>query len=91
MVSSRSGHLVFQNWRFPAPAGVQIQPTENLRYVTQIVIRVHAGFWPECYQESAEIGPRPEGLFLYFLGSNPAEIQPGRPIYGPEAILRNMK
>jgi hypothetical protein len=31
---------------------------------------------------------RPEGRFRCFPGSSPAEIRPGRPISGPEALLR---
>ncbi len=34
---------------------------------------------------------RPEGRFRRFPGSSPAEIRPGRPIYGPEARLRNIE
>ncbi len=34
---------------------------------------------------------RPEGRFRFFPGSRPAKIRPGRPIYGPEALLRNME
>ncbi len=33
---------------------------------------------------------RPEGRFRCFPGSSPA-ILPGRPIYGPEALLRNIE
>ncbi len=32
---------------------------------------------------------RAEGRFRCFPGSGPAKIQPGRPTYGPEALLRN--
>ncbi len=34
---------------------------------------------------------RPEGRFLCFPGSSPAKIRPRRPIYGPEARLRNLQ
>jgi hypothetical protein len=34
---------------------------------------------------------RPDGQFRCFPGSSPAKIRPGRPIYGPEALLRNME
>ncbi len=34
---------------------------------------------------------RPEGLFCFFPGISPAKIRPGRPIYGPEALLQNIK
>ncbi len=54
-----------------------------------------AGFWPDCYRESTKIGPpaegQPEGRFRCFPGSSPAEIRPGRLIYGPEALLRNIE
>jgi hypothetical protein len=49
-----------------------------------------AGFWPDCYRENAEIG-RPECRFRFFPGSSPAKIRPGRPIYGPEALLPNYR
>jgi hypothetical protein len=34
---------------------------------------------------------RPEGRFRCFSGSSPAKIRPGRPISGPDAILRNIE
>ncbi len=34
---------------------------------------------------------RPEGRFKCFPGSSPAKIRPGRPIYGPEALLSNIE
>ncbi len=34
---------------------------------------------------------RPEGRFRCFPGSSPAKIQPGRPIYSTEALLRNIE
>ena len=34
---------------------------------------------------------RPEGRFRCFPGSSPAKIRPGRPISGPEALLRNLE
>ncbi len=34
---------------------------------------------------------RPEGRFRFFPGGSPAKIRPGRPIYGPEAILHNIE
>ncbi len=50
-----------------------------------------AGFWPDCYRQSTEIGPpgRPEDRFLCFLGSSPVKI-PARKHYlqtgaGPQA------
>ncbi len=46
-----------------------------------------AGFWPDGYRESAEIGP-PAGLRP---GSSPVKIRHGKPVYGPEALLRNIK
>ena len=33
---------------------------------------------------------RPKGPFRCFPGSSPAKIRHGRPIYGPEALLRNI-
>ncbi len=52
-----------------------------------------AGFWPDRYRESAEVGPvgRPEGRFLFFPNSRPAKIRPGRPIFDPEAVSRNIE
>ena len=54
-----------------------------------------AGLWPDCYRENTAIGPlaglRPAGgPISVFHSRNPAEILPGRPIYGPEALLRNI-
>ncbi len=34
---------------------------------------------------------QPEIRFLFFPGSSPSKFQPGRPIYGPEALLRNIE
>ncbi len=34
---------------------------------------------------------RPEGRFRCLRGSSPAKLRPGRPIYGPEALVRNIK
>ena len=34
---------------------------------------------------------RPKGRFLCFPGSSPAKIRPGRPIFGPEALLRKIE
>ena len=51
-----------------------------------------AGFWSDCYRENT--GPafgRPEGRFRCFPGSSPTKIRPGRPIYGPEALLHNIE
>ncbi len=45
-----------------------------------------AGFWPDCHQKNTKIGP-PAGL----PGSSPAKIWPGKPISGPEALLRNIE
>ena len=46
-----------------------------------------AGFWPDCYRESTEIGPPPaEGRLP---GSSPVRIRPGGSIYGPETLLHN--
>ena len=54
-----------------------------------------AGFWPDCYRESTEIGPpaslrpafgRPEGRFRCFPGCSPAKIRPGSPTYGLEVL-----
>ncbi len=55
-----------------------------------------AGFWPDCYRGGTEIGPpagrtRPEGRFRCFPGSSSAEIPPGSPISGPEALSRSMR
>ncbi len=52
-----------------------------------------AGFRSESSRESLKIGPpaglrQPQGQFLSFPDQNPAE--PGSPISGPEALLRNM-
>ncbi len=44
---------------------------------------VRAGFWPDCYRERTEISPP--------AGSSPAQIRPGSPISGPEAVLRNIE
>ncbi len=53
------------------------------------------GFQPDCCGRApkAALRPafgRPEGRFRCFPESSPAEIRPGRPIYGPEALLRNI-
>jgi hypothetical protein len=45
-----------------------------------------ARFWPDCHRERTENGP--EGRSRWFPRSIPAKIQPGRPIFGPEALLR---
>jgi hypothetical protein len=42
-----------------------------------------AGFWPNCNRERPPIS--------VLSGSNRATIRPGRPIYGPKALLRNME
>ena len=34
---------------------------------------------------------RPESRFRFFPGTSPAKIRPGRPIYGLEALLRNIE
>ncbi len=47
-----------------------------------------AGFGPDCYWEGNEIGP-PAGRRAN-LGVFPAKIRPGRPLSGPEALLRNI-
>jgi hypothetical protein len=58
---------------------------------------LRAGFWPACYRESTEIGfpagqrGRPEGRFWCSPGSRLAKIRPGRPIYGTEAVLRDIE
>ena len=55
-----------------------------------------AGFWQDCYRESTEIDP-PAGRRLagrpisMLSGNSPAKIQPGRRIYGPEALPRNIE
>ena len=48
-----------------------------LRVLPGRKVAFRAGFWPDCCRESTEIGP-------------PAKIRPGRPIYGPEALLRDI-
>jgi hypothetical protein len=55
-----------------------------------------AGFWVDCYRENTEIRlrraeGRPAGRFQGFPGSSPAKMRPGRPIYGQEALLRNIE
>ncbi len=55
-----------------------------------------ARFWPDCYRASIKIGPpagiRPVGgPISVFSGSSPAKTRPGMPIYGPEALLRNIE
>jgi hypothetical protein len=35
--------------------------------------------------------PWPEGRFWCFPGSNPSKMRPGRPISGPEPLLRNIE
>ncbi len=47
--------------------------------------------WPDCYKESTEISPPAGGPIFGFPESNPAKFQLGRPIYGPEAPLRNIE
>ena len=54
------------------------------------------GFWPDCCRETTEIGlrsaeGRPEGRFRCIPDSSPAKIRSGRPIYGPEALLRSIE
>ncbi len=50
---------------------------------------------PDCYRERTEIGPpafgQPEVRFRYFPNSSPAKIRSGRPMSGPEALLRNIE
>ncbi len=54
-----------------------------------------AGFWPGCHRESTEMGP-PAGKAgrRADFGSFPVAVRPktrpGRPIYGPEALARNI-
>jgi hypothetical protein len=74
-------------------------PKDTLRYAIMLPGRksaFRAGFQPDCYRENTEIGPpagrRPaQGRFRCFPGSSPAQIRPGRPISGPEALLRNIE
>jgi hypothetical protein len=54
-------------------------------------IGLRAGFWPDYYRESTEMGPRPaegrpEERFPRLPGSSPAKIWPGMPFSGPEAL-----
>ncbi len=51
--------------------------------------RILAGHLPGKHRNRS-LG-RPEGRFPWFPGSSPAKIRPGRPIYGPEALLRNIE
>jgi hypothetical protein len=46
--------------------------------------RMAAGLLPGKHRH------RPEDRSRFFPGCGPAEIRPGRPIYGPEALLRNI-
>ncbi len=48
-----------------------------------------AGFWPDCYRESTDIGRRAD--FEAFPVAVRPKIQLGRPICGPEALLRNIE
>jgi hypothetical protein len=53
-----------------------------------------AGFCPDCYRESTDMGRpagrRPaEGPNLVISCGSPTKISVGKPIYGPEALLRN--
>ncbi len=55
-----------------------------------------AGFGPDCFRKEPRSALRPaegrlEGRFRCFPTSSPAKIRPGRPISGPEALLRNME
>ena len=57
-----------------------------------------AGFWPDCHRERTESGPaagrRPSAGRRADFGAFPVavrpKIRPGRPISGPEALLRNI-
>ncbi len=49
-----------------------------------------AGLLPGKHRNRPSEG-RPEGRFRCFPGKNPATIRPGRPIYGPEALLRTIE
>ena len=50
--------------------------------------RIWAGLLPGKHRPAFG---RPEDRFRCFPGSSPAEIRPGRPISGPEALLRNVE
>ncbi len=49
-----------------------------------------ARLWPDCYREKPEIGPPAGGpISVLSRQHSPVKIRPGRPISGPEALLRN--
>ncbi len=54
--------------------------------------RILAGLLPEKHQNRPSGRPKAgrRADFGTFPGSSPARIRPGRPIYGPEALLRNI-
>ena len=46
-----------------------------------------AGFWPACYRGRPSGRPKADRCIP---GSRLAKIRPGRPTYGPEALLRDI-
>ncbi len=52
---------------------------------------VPTGTWKTMKSGLRPAKCRPEGKCRCFPGRGPAKIRPGRPIYGPEALLRNIE
>ncbi len=61
---------------------------DTLCYAIVFPGRKSTGKAPESAVRPAE--GRPECRFRCFPGSNPSKTWPGRPIYGPEALLRSI-
>ncbi len=73
-----------------APAGQTDLPASGGE--TRHRLEDHAGTAGTHIDEKSALRPacgRPEGRFRYVLGSNLANIRPGRPIYGPETLLES--
>ncbi len=100
----RSTGLVAQR-RLHQKVSVELLPTKSCGFLYSralcyaiVLPGRHSGqdVWPDCCRETTEsplrqAKDRPEGRFRCFPGSSPAKIRPGRPISGPEALLRNIE
>ena len=91
------GVIYFKIWIWPSSAA----KPGLLLHVTQYCFRAGNRSSGPDFRETA-IGKTPksvlrpaegraESRFRFFPGSSPAKIRPGSPIYGPEALLRNIE
>ena len=90
-VSQRSGSVQRARW----------QPRKNILFYAIVLpgrnSAFRAGFWPDCYRGKHRNRPsgRPSAGRRAVFGSFPVavrpKIRPGRPISGPEALVRNIE